>query len=222
MQPKTLEEYMIYKYRVLNGFNPDKPMTIKERLHWASVNLQRKLCLATQTAHVAVECAPVLDKQYFLAKWWNQVDIETKKTLLEHTWRNKMDGYFYGLDWWLPYFKEVGFITNCDKRIPTEPITLYRGTEPFFRQGMSWTSNINMAETFANTYSLFGDKFIYGTVVQPDSILGIFKGNSKRGGLEYVINHQHLNEDMIEEVDMDEYIKQSKTYREADGSQAVE
>ncbi|WP_145524127.1 hypothetical protein [Virgibacillus sp. SK37] len=117
--------------------------------------------------------------------------------------------FLYGFDWWIPYFEDTGFITNCDASKPTKPVVLYRGVEPFFRQGMSWSNNIDMAKTFADSASLISNKYVYGTIVQPESILAIFKGNAvnidgspiKNHGIEYVVNHQQLNIDGIYAVE---------------------
>src|SRR5699024_9411161 len=153
--------------------------------------------------------APFIDYQPLLEEWWDELDREEKEKYLTKTWFQKMDGFFMGLDWWIPYFQELGYITNCDMPKPTEPIILYRGSEPFFRLGMSWTDNVDMARVFSESESLISNKYIYRTIVQPESILAILRGDAVdvdgstivNHGLEYVINHQDLSYDYVYGLD---------------------
>ncbi|MBN6890035.1 hypothetical protein ACUXCC_005547 [Cytobacillus horneckiae] len=194
-----------YKHRKMMGFNPDEPMNIQERLYWKRLNNEREKCLASTDPEYAILRAPYFDKQLFLEKWWDKLNIEEKEKYLLHVWGNKGGGNLYGYDWWLPYFNEVGFLTNIDESLPTKPVTLYRGVVPFFSNGMSWTSQIDLARHFANSFSIMGEKKLYKTEVDPEDILGIvqgdvvnYNGKVEKNGLEYVINHRKLR--MIEEI----------------------
>lgn len=208
-----------YKYKLLMGFDPEGNSTwLEEKRHWARVESIRKKYDEIDDPHRIFKIAPFIDLQYILEKWWDKLDRHYKEKYLIQTWFMKMDGHLMGLDWWLPYFEETGFIANCDVYRPTEPITLYRGSEPFFRKGMSWTNKINMAKVFADSESVISKKYLYGTVVQPESILAIVRGNAINTdgiplhdhGLEYVINHQHLSFDDIYAVEDPEWDKVKK------------
>lgn len=207
---KNKLELFWYKYRVFMGLDPEGKSTwLQEKMHFAAVEEARKKSFEADNVHQAFEVASFLDMQALLEKWWNDLDNNAKEAYLIKTWFQKMDGHLYGLDWWLTYFDDVGYITNCDVPRPSEPIVLYRGIEPPFRLGMSWTNNINMAETFAESESLISNKYVYGTIVQPESILAIFKGNAVNvdgsplmdHGVEFVVNHRHLSFDDIYAVD---------------------
>lgn len=204
----TPQEYFLFKYRASKGFNPNEPMSFKERLHWKKIEMQRNFCRRTTSAYASISMAPYFDKQYFLAKWWDKLNQEDKKSYLEMVWLQKGDCPIYGYDWWIPYFEEIGFIANNGFEKPLQPITLYRGSRPSYILGMSWTDQIEAAELFKN-YSLLGGlppKKIYKTVVQPESVLAIFSGIDPKLHetlmvREYVLNHQHLNLSEIEEVE---------------------
>ncbi|MRX56727.1 hypothetical protein GJU41_22550 [Bacillus idriensis] len=188
-----------YKHRLIMGFDPENPNTIEESLYWKRVNNQREKCLDSKDPEYAILNAPYFDKQYHLQKWWEDLNDYDKKRFLIHVWFNKADGNLYGFDWWLPYFEEVGFISNIDETLPTEPITLYRGIEPLFMKGMSWTPQIEMARHFSESVSLMEDKKLFKTEVDPEYILAIleenavgYKGELITKGIEYVVNHQKL------------------------------
>jgi len=205
------------KYRLFMGIE-GKSNWLKAKMHWAKVDRIRKECLESDDPHHVFEIAHFLDLPFFLDKWWDKLDRHYKERYLTETWFKKIDGHLNGLNWWIPYFNELGFITNCEAPKPSEPIVLYRGVEPYFRLGMSWTNNVDMAETFAGSDSLIGNKFVYGTVVQPESILAVFKGNAVdtdgqpyiEHGLEYVVNHQHLSFDDVYAIDDPEWDKVEK------------
>lgn len=198
-----------YKYRLIMGLDPKGNATwLQEKRHFAQVERIRKQYDEIDNPHRIFEIAHFLDLQPLLEKWWDKLDRQEKEKYLTQTWFNKMDGFLLGLDWWIPFFNELGFITNCNEPKPTEPVTLYRGVEPFFLQGMSWTPKLEMAVSFSESVSLLkGGKRVYKTTVNPESVLAVFKGNGVtpdgekflEGGLEYVINHRELGE--IEEVE---------------------
>lgn len=200
-------DIFLYKERLKAGFNPNKPMTLKEQVYWRQTSQQRKKCLSSQNPEYAILKAPDYDKQYHLKKWWNTFDNDEKESYLFHVWMNKGDGNMYGFDWWLSYFEEVGFMTNADEERPSHPVTLYRGSEPLFARAMSWTTSLDMAKTFAyESIQLMGEKKVYKTVAEPESILAIFQcniadyrsGKIMTNGLEYVLDHQKIGD--IEEI----------------------
>ena len=111
-------------------------------------------------------------------------------------WTHTSTSFLYGLDWWLPYFEELGFITNCDANKPTEFITLYRGVEEPFAVGMSWTNQLWLAKSFIHRNKIFRDmdKHLYESVVKPEHILAIIKDiNGDGNAIEYIVNYKGID-----------------------------
>lgn len=206
------------KYRLILGLDPDGRDWLKENRHWNAVEKVRKECLESTDPARIFEIAHFLDLPYFLEKWWDYLYIQEKEKYLIQTWFMKMDASITGLDWWIPYFNELGYITNCEEPKPIDSLVLYRGAIPHFRKQMSWTTNLDMAKSFAESPSEISNKYVYGTIVQPDDILAIFKGDGVDTdgnvivdqGLEYVVNHQHLKFDDIYAIDDPEWQKIDK------------
>ncbi len=202
-----MSEAYWYKVRIQQGFDIDKPMTIQERIFWGSVKNRRLACEETTNPHNAIERAYPFDKQYFLSKWWDKLNTDEKERLLKHVWLNKGDSLLFGYEWWLPYFNEIGFTSNCSEQ-PTEPITLYRGAGKEVMIGMSWTNTFETARMFAEKEFMLTNTKVYKTVVGPENILAIYKGaaadinNLKKvyEVFDYVIDYQKLDVELIEEV----------------------
>lgn len=197
---KNATDMFWYRHRLIMGFDTEK-WSLEETFYWNKVKRLREQCSASEDPEYAIFNAPYFDKQALLGKWWEHLTLEEKKEYLIHVWFNKADGTLYGFDWWLPFFEETGFITNTDACMPDEPITLYRGIEPFFKYGMSWTPEIDFARRFVDSVLLMGEKKLYKAVVSPDNILAILKGNlvNYAGeldavGVEYVVNHRTLED----------------------------
>src|SRR5699024_491113 len=195
------------KYRMTQGLDPDGGSIIQEKLHFKKMKKQREKAMNADNPHDAIMKSPIYDRQYLLEKWWDKLSRNEKEKYLIYTWGNKIDGTMYGFDWWTPYFKELGYITNCGEPKPIEPIVLYRGSEPFFRKGMSWTDDIEMAEGFAESWSFISNKYVYRMVVYPEQILGIVRGNAvdiygrpQRNGLEYILEYETLKTEDIYEI----------------------
>lgn len=200
-----------YKHRVLHGLDPDNTNNFAERSHWKEIKKARRKANEATNAIEAITSAPYFDKQYYLAKWWGKLQKDEKRELLLYTWGNKGDAIIKGYDWWLPYFKDVGFFTNAEVDRPEEPIKLYRASEPYFVRGMSWTKDYEMAKAFQDTnIRLLGDKHIHSTVVEPENILAIVEGNvvvigedneyiTKHAGLEYVVDHRSIKKALVED-----------------------
>jgi|SRR5699024_432256 len=197
-----------YKHRIMMGFDPDKPVTFLEMMYWGKIRKIREKCLNSDDPTYAITNAPYFDKQYLLEKWWDDLDDTEKRHFLKVVWQNKGSSVMYGYDWWIPFFKDVGFIKDEDVNVPTEPVVLYRGAIPDLKLGMPWSSNYDVAEAYAfHSLNLFGEKEIYKATINPESILAIFRGDfvDQDGkplvkGTEYVINHQMLDENTIEQI----------------------
>lgn len=189
--------------RVGMGFNPDEPMTIREKIIWKEVNEIRKACKEESDPVEAIVKAAPFDKQHFLENRWNELNLEEKENMLSHVWFNKgRVGVLFGYEYWLPFFKEVGFMTNCNATRPKEPTKLYRGTEAPFKRGISWTTDLEVAKSYVVEGSPFGEVKIYQTIVEPESIFGIFFEEIGVGrtsmetfhSIEYIVNYQDLKE----------------------------
>lgn len=208
---QVLNDYWDW-YRRTMGFNPNEPMTSEENKFWDGIHLQRQMCLDSKDPLYAIYEAPPFDKQYFLAEWWDKLDIDDKKRYLTHVWLNKGPSFLLGYDWWFPYFKDVGFLTNCNADRPTKEVVLYRGAFPFIKYGLSWTDDIELAKLFGSQHD---ESRVYKAVVKPESILGVIRGvagyaeegkasSEKYTGDEYVVNYHEIED--IQEID---YVKKS-------------
>jgi len=164
------------------------------RLDIAAIEVQRNLALKADNPISAIKCAADIDQPYFLKKWWPKMTHEEKKQMIVKVWFNHISCAVFGYDWWLPLFKECGFITNCNIEKPLDEIKLYRAIEPneTYIRGMSWTPDLGMAK-FVQSFNK--EAKIYTTVVQPEFVLAILEG-FPRGVclLEYVIDYRGLGE----------------------------
>ncbi|RDW15949.1 hypothetical protein [Oceanobacillus chungangensis] len=190
------------KFKMINGLKDDGTEILQESLLWRKVARTREACEKSDNPEYALKNAFYFDKQYFLEKWWNTFTRDEKEFYLIYVWGAKGDGNLYGFDWWLPYFNELGFISNKDKMRPEKPIILYRAAEPYFARGMSWTDDINMALVFQDrNHDLLGPRTVYKTTFYPESILAIVEGSivnlsyeQLSYGKEYVVNHNDIEE----------------------------
>lgn len=204
-------ELFWYKYRGTHDLDPEGKSTwLQEKRHFAKMSRQRKLCQESDDPIYAITKACDIDRQYFLQERWDELDAHDKRKALEYVWLTSGDGVLYGFDWWFPYFEETGFFTNCVHSKPNEPLMLYRGAEPPFAALMSWTDSYEMAYSFANyTGEPIMEKYVFKTVVNPESILAIFRcetGFANNEGEttlddEYVVDFRDLNPDNIEMIE---------------------
>lgn len=136
---KHRDEIFWYKYRLMNGLDPNNPEPIKEAFHWRKIRQKRQRSLESNDPDYAIKNAIFFDKQYLLQKWWETFNKAEKRYYLIYVWCRKGDGNLYGFDWWLPFFEELGFVSNRNELRPADPMILYRASEPIFSKGMSWT-----------------------------------------------------------------------------------
>lgn len=192
------------RHRVAMGWNPDGTSFIQEKMYWSKVRRARKLCAESNDPDFIFSTAPYFDMQYHLEEWWAHLSKHEKQKYLLHVWKNKITSYLYGLDWWIPFFEDLGYFSDFDKEKPDEPVTLYRGIEPMYKKGMSWASDVDLAIEYQNSFHLFDtDKKLYKTIVQPNNILAIIKiyDADLQGYMdEYIVNYQALDDDQIKEV----------------------
>ncbi|KEH96113.1 hypothetical protein [Clostridium massiliodielmoense] len=163
----------------------------------------------SKSAEKAIENAYYLDKFYFLKKWWNKINIEDKAYLLLKTWVTS-DFPMVVSDSWISFFKDVGYFTDCGIEKPKHSITLYRGSEPKYKKGMSWASDLKGAIVFATRFDTLNDtlnniKKIYKITVNPNYILATHREMTihpfKHSFIEYILDYSKLNEKEIEEYD---------------------
>ena len=195
----------------VNGF-------LQEKFFFRDVKRVRKLCEESKDPYYAIERSYFFDKQYFLQKWWDKLEYHEKKELLFYVWGAKVVNVIYGNDWWLPFFKELGFISNCGAKQPKDEVVLYRASEEEFKSYMSWTADLQTAVSYQKIKPPIPSKVnVYKTTVRPSAVLAIVDGTfwvtdgyNVEGvlkGNEYIVNHNKLSN--IKEVDTDELCSNS-------------
>ena len=189
----TNEEHnlKVFWNTVRTQYGVDKLSSYQERLFWEEARKQREFCWYSNDPEYSITEAFSYDKPAMLEKWWEHLSFEDKQKYLTHAWIGKGSALLFGYYWWIDKFKEVGFLTNTKLlESELEPVTLYRGSIPDLKQGMSWTDNIEFAKLFKDQYE--GSK-IYQIEAVPGDILGIIEGvafyidGDKIKGFEYVL-----------------------------------
>lgn len=183
-------------FEIENGI--DKFPQWKKDLFWDDARRLRERCAISNSPEYAIKNCLPFDKQSFLEKWWDKLDESNKKEYLIHVWLNKGSSMIFGYDWWIPFFSEVGFITNDENLVLNDDkIVLYRGSLPWLKEGMSWTTNKEFAELFA---SQFPESNLYTIEVNKNELLGVFYGSAGTTddvenvayGYEYVLNSRKI------------------------------
>jgi hypothetical protein len=83
----------------------------------------------------------------------------------------------------------------------TDRVTVYRGSVPDRRIGMSWTTDFATAKEFAcDKMSSRGHGNIYRATVSPDLLLAYIHDELGRGEGEYVVDQKSLDPDLVELV----------------------
>jgi protein-tyrosine-phosphatase/8-oxo-dGTP pyrophosphatase MutT (NUDIX family) len=97
-------------------------------------------------------------------------------------------------DEWVRWFRRVGFLSHGSRlpyARPSEPLTLYRGSEPAFaRSGMSWTPSERYAREYAamRRRQTGGDLRVYAVEADPSWVLAVGAGVPGLAGTEYVLD----------------------------------
>lgn len=209
---ETLEEWYIknkmdllwYRHRLLMGFNTDGSDVIMEKMHWNKLKKIRKKIDKSNDPDYIFDTAVYLDKEYHLARWWEYLSYEEKKKYLIISWKHGCPVFIYGISWWLPYFQELGYITDCGMQRPDKPIKLYRGSEPMFRKGMSWTHDKDVAVLYTNKTVILEEKKAYGAIIEPENILATtFIPDGDDGfSVEYIVNTLNVDDEDIKEINI--------------------
>lgn len=89
---------------------------------------------------------------------------------------------------WITMFESVGYLRNgfrAERMRPREPMTLYRGATPAYRDGLSWTTREADARFYAERHP--GGR-LYTLEADPAWLLARISGNVFAPGGEYVVN----------------------------------
>lgn len=152
----------------------DKLTPYQERLFWDKAREQRDFCWYSDDPEYSITEAYSYDKPAMLEKWWEKISFEDKQKYLTHAWLGKGSALLFGYYWWIDKFKQVGFLTNTDMlENDLRPITLYRGSIPDLKQGMSWTDDIESAKLFKDQYR---NSRVYQIETISNDILGVMEG----------------------------------------------
>jgi hypothetical protein len=113
--------------------------------------------------------------------------------LIDEAWTSD-DHPTWSLDiptWW-EMFMAAGFVTDCRRlRRPRKARTLWRGCQPGFERGMSWTDNYDQAVWFARwREASLGPGVIVSAVVPADMVLARFVHGRKEA--EWVLDPYEL------------------------------
>ncbi len=99
-------------------------------------------------------------------------------------------------DIWAGLFRTAGYTHDGQPATPpTEPITVYRGCTPDGRAGISWTSDLAVARSFAHD-QLRGRAvgYVYAFDAPPDALLLACIHETGRQESEYVIDNAFLED----------------------------
>lgn len=201
----TNEEYNLKVYWDIfrHTYGLDKLSTYQEELFWDEARKQREWCWYSDSPEYAIMEAFPYDKPAMLEKWWEYLSFDDKQKYLISAWLGKGSAILVGYNWWVDKFKQVGYLTNTEiKYEEIGPITLYRGSLPNLKVGMSWTPKVEFANLFKDQYR---ESKIYTIQAESSDILGIMEGIVRESDgknhkiIEYILD-THKLDDRIEEL----------------------
>jgi len=103
-------------------------------------------------------------------------------------------------DVWVELFEEAGYTTDGQPtQRPRKAVTVYRGCHPERRDGMSWTTDIDRAQWFADRDLGSGAGVVFEAEISPGFLLAYIH-KSHRGEAEYVVDPAALNDDVVKLV----------------------
>ena len=112
----------------------------------------------------------------------HRVGQEQLRLVLLDVWRYTDRTAAWPARWCRSLFRKTGFVSD-GLPCPRYPITVYRGTRPEGRRGLSWTLHEHQAESFADYWWDHGYRHPPGHVprirVGPKNILAIISGHNK-------------------------------------------
>lgn len=94
------------------------------------------------------------------------------------------------VDLWVEFFSKAGYThdgVRAEK--PSEPLRLYRGATSKLRRHMAWTTDLDIADSFAFD-NLRGRErgVVYTALVPPEALLAFIGAEIGRGESEYVVS----------------------------------
>ena len=103
-------------------------------------------------------------------------------------------------DTWVELFEEAGYtVDGQPAQRPEAPVTVYRGCHPARRFGMSWTTDLERAQWFADRDLGRGVGAVYEATVPTGWLLAYIHG-SQRGEAEFVVDAIALNDETVKLV----------------------
>ena len=142
-------------------------------------------------------------------KWWNQYPSTGRNDLPELLENDFREGNITDLElaeillnvWtlcefpsimlhpevWVEMFEATGFITDGPE-MPTEALVIYRGCAIGQEDGMSWTTNENLAHWFAKRFASAFPSVVLKLEVEPSHILARSHNADGRQEHEVIIN----------------------------------
>jgi hypothetical protein len=96
-------------------------------------------------------------------------------------------------DQWRELFDHVGYVVDGKAaERPSEPLTLYRGAMPKFRNGWAWTDDRDLAQWFADRPHHRGEGQVWKAVVEPERLLARIS-EQREGESEYVVDARGMD-----------------------------
>lgn len=100
-------------------------------------------------------------------------------------------------DTWVELFEEAGYTVDGEPAPrPEAPVTVYRGCHPERRFGMSWTTDLERAQWFADRDLGRGVGAVYESTVRPGWLLAYIH-DSQRGEAEFVVDPVALTDETV-------------------------
>lgn len=103
------------------------------------------------------------------------VDDDTLRRVIDDVWRRaEAPTIALGVDAWVALFRRAGFVGWQGAERPEGPITAYRGALPGHVRGMSWTTEVDRAQWFADRLSqLDPEAAVYEVTIPAPAVLAI-------------------------------------------------
>jgi hypothetical protein len=133
---------------------------------------------------------------YLVATAWAEdiITVSTLQAVIGWAWSGpEYPDEALDTDEWRYLFDSAGFtVDGKPAERPTEPIRLYRGTAYPYRCRWSWTTDLSVAERFANRWDFVEGRLpgrIFTMLAPPDFLLC---QNNGRQEMEYVVDTRDL------------------------------
>ena len=83
---------------------------------------------------------------------------------------------------WTEIFTYAGFVSDSGRFKPTDPLTVYRGSDARRRVGMAWTTNWRTARWYAERWKGYANvrqASVWTATVAPEQVLAMFDEQSE-------------------------------------------